>query len=780
MKKKKKNDKSLGLKIFDIFLNISFVVFIICIGVAVYFYVKLPPLDVESMVRPNDSYVYDKNDKLIGTISRKKENQTNIPYASMNQSIINTLVGTEDSTFFTHKGVDILNTFESGFKSALNIGSKSGGSSITQQIIGWSHLDRNDRSVSRKISEILLSFKAEQSVDKTEIMEMYLNYFFYGKNNIHGIEKASEYFFDKHSYDLDYIQSALMTGTLNAPSQYNPLGTYTEVTGQINNSKKRLDNVLMANLHQGYITDKEYYLLQQVPVENTVKINDVTKNAQYNSYVDLVRREMEEKYKVDLTKTSTKIYTNMDVRAQRQADKITNNKAAGVKLPNRYMNFGFMMTRTQDGGIVAVSGGKQYRKGGEMLLNNAVDLQNQPGSAIKPIIDYAPAYEYLHWPERAPISNATLKYRGTNQTVHNVDRKAGGIMTIDAALANSRNLTAIRALEAVTDKVGFKELNNFLTKLGFEFSDAELEGRYAYALGGTETGVSPEQMNGAYQAFGNGGKYIKPWTIRHYINTDTNKKIVNPTKPVQAIDEKTAFMMANALEKSTTSSTLLYAVGNISVPYTAKTGTSDWGKDGLQFGIPEGSQKDSWVAGYTNRYTLSVWSGYEAAGIKKGLYPQWGAPHDYAAYIFGSMMRAVTNGKEKSYQNMKAPKGLVKMGISPRTVAPFSQGSLTSWVYQDTKPKGVVQKQYQDKDFPAIRISYLDNALTVTFGQVDIAGVSLYVQIGNGSTNKGGTYRIKNGQSFTAYYLKDGQAYQKISGCLKKEKLTTSGCSVMY
>lgn len=781
-KRTKKNTpkNSIGFKIFNAFLVVSFFVFILIGGVVAYAFTKLPELEVDNMIRPNDSYVYDKDDKLIGRISRKEENQENITYNQLNQSIINSLVGTEDSTFFTHKGIDVLSTVEKTVQALTKTGNNAGGSSITQQIIGWSHLDRNDKSYTRKLEEILLSLKAEKEVNKEDIITMYLNYFFYGKNNIHGIEKASEYFFDKKASSLDYVQAAMMSGTLNAPILYNPLGGYNEETKKyLNSSQERLGTVLISNLHKGYLSPAEYYLLQQVKVENEVNINDSNVTTAYGAYIDVVKKEMETKYGIDFKKSSLNIYTNMDKKAQRQANNITNNKVSGLELPDKDMNFGFIMTGTQNGKIIAVGGGKQYKGGKSMLLNNAIDLRNQPGSAFKPIIAYSPTFEFLHWSDRAPISNAPYKYPGTNISIRNVDGTSGGVLTIDQALASSRNLTAVRAMEAVVNKVGFAGLNNYLTKLGFEFTDDELT--YAYALGGTNTGVSPYQMNGAYQAFGNGGKFIEPWTVRSYVNIDTGKKVTNPTKPVQAIDEKTAFMISNSLERSTKSSILLGAVGNIGVPYSAKTGTSDWGKAGLQYGIPEYSPKDSWCVGYTNEYTLSVWSGFDAKGIKKGKYPQWGNQHDYAAMIFGNMMRTMVDGKETSYLDQKPPKGIVSGTLNTSNTNSYTTGGVSAWFYDDNTPTGnsLSNDKLTESDFKTT-VTYDGNGIiNFQFKDVQASGVSYYVQIGDEYANKAGNYKIRNGQSYTAYYIYKGEVYGQVNGCIKDNKLSTSGCRAL-
>jgi penicillin-binding protein 1A len=765
------------IRLLDLFLKVSFIGFLGVVLISIFFAFQVPKLEAESMMKPKDSKVYDKNNQYIGVVSRKPENQINIKYSDLNQGIINSLVGTEDGNFFTHHGVDLLNTIDNGFRSIiLKREDSGGGSSITQQIIGHTHLDRNERSISRKIKEIILSLEVEKRLNKDQILELYLNYFWYGRNDVSGIERASNYFFNKKATDLDYVQAALLTGTLNSPVTYNPLGDYNDKTKTFtNHSKERLDIVLLSNLNQGYISPREYYLLQQVKVQNEVDVANIETSNKYVGYLDAVREEMEEKYHIDLNKKSYKIYTSLDQKAQRLADEVASGRNRALAPPAKYLNYGFVLSRTQTGEISAIGGGTQYKNGGMMQFNNATKGAQQPGSAFKPIIDYSPSFEFLHWGDRTPISNAAWSYPGTNMKVGNADGIIGGVLTMDQALATSKNLTALRTLQAVTNKIGIEGVNAYLRRLGFDFNDNEIN--LSYGIGGTDKGVTPLQMNGAYQAFGNGGKYIKPFTIRSFTDTKGNNEIKNPTKPVQAMDPRTAFLMSTALERSTKISGLLRTANYYATPYAAKTGTTDWGTGGLQYGIPKGAQRDSWYTGYTSEYTMSVWIGFDLKGIQKGKYPQYGAQHDYSGTLWGAMMNQMVTGKETSWLNAPLPEGIVKRNFDasvavnlddPHSIKapnPFSK-TLSGYFYTDNLPSGMAPNAIDTEKYN-VSISSGMGSITVRFDSVDKDDVRYVVSI-DGQRYAGhpglNTYPIRDMQSVNAYYAYNDKNFGDVSG----------------
>lgn len=692
---KSKVEQSKGVRRTDNFFKISFGVG--ALGLLIFFMIAITSpnqFTKELIYRKNDSIVYDAKNKPIGKITQKRENGEhvlNIEYDQLNQSIINSVVGTEDAKFFSHHGVDILSTGEKTIEKILHKGN-AGGSTITQQIIGETHIGRiGNQSVLRKIREIFLSTVAETQLPKNQILSSYLNYFSFGQGNVRGVELASRYFFDKSISDADYVQSAILAGTLNMPSLANPLGTVVEDGTHYNKSNDRLSTVLLSNYHQGYLKQPEYFLLQQAKVENSVKLNKKGVNANpYQSYIDTVAEELQNKYNINPFVKTLKIYTNMDKNAQKYADEIIHKKH--VYIPNNKLNFGFIVSKTKTGEITAVGGGKQYRSNGAYLFNNATSNAQQPGSAFKPIIDYSPTFEFLHWSDRAPISNAAYKYPDGTE-VNNVDMQVGGTYTMDNAIATSRNLTALRAMEAVYNKIGMDGLTEYLNRFHFNFSKNEVVP--AYGIGGLKKGVTPLQMNAAYATFGNGGKYIEPWTIRSFEDED-GVVIKHQDDAKQIIDEKTAFMTSTTLERSTQAPGSYVALeGYNATPYAAKSGTSNWGEEGAKYGIPNLSAKDAWFVGYTSEYTMSAWAGYDANEIKKGYYLDFNdGSHGYPARVWVSMMEHIANGKETSYLKQPLPSGIVAASFDGNSSDPYRAGYINAYFYEDNKPTGRAIEQY--------------------------------------------------------------------------------------
>ena len=780
--------ESKPLRIFDYFLRVSFLFFLIGFSTLLALLITSPHQFTAALIyRPDDTLVYDKDAKLMGRIIQRREdgaNVENIDYNQLSQGLVNALVATEDQAFFQHHGFDVVSTVNNGINTLVLRRGTGGGSTLTQQLIGETHIGRlGNSSVVRKIREIFLATIAETQLSKETILASYFNYFAFGQGNIRGVELASQFFYDQNAFSNDYVQAAILVGTLNAPCAYNPLGGICNGVAT-NFSQERLDNVLVSNYNQGYIGDQEYHLLQQVKVENTVHINRaVFAQNPFQEYIDVVANELEEKYQVDPYTTSLKVYTNMDRDAQQYAHDLSMGEA--ITIPDMELNYGFMVSETQTGKVVALSGGRQYRDGGASLFNNATQNIQQPGSAFKPVIDYAPAIEFLRWGDRTPISNARYFWpvnaedpntARTNQELFNVDMQSGGVLTMDRALGISRNLTAARAMEAVVNKIGFNGLKDFLNKQGFNFDELHM----SYSIGGLSTGVTPKQMNGAYAAYGNGGYYIEPYTVASFTDINDENRVEANAEKTRVMEEGTAFMMSTSLELSTRTPGAYVAPANYhATPYAGKTGTSNWDETGAQWGIPNISPRDTWFSGYTTEYTMTSWGGYDPEFIHQGKFPSFAnGTHDFSARLWGAMMNHMVTGNEQSYLTMTPPEGVVRRTFDPTTAVnaenqirlPFGTGQ-TGFFWVDNLPSGYGENIDHDD---------LEITLTASRGRVDATFVRrpetyIAVVMVNGQRHEtdGESLRVNvsDRDEIVAFYERDGRRIGTITKCYYNGRL---------
>jgi penicillin-binding protein 1A len=252
------------------------------------------------------------------------------------------------------------------------------------------------------------------------------------------------------------------------------------------------------------------------------------------------------------------------------------------------------------GKISAMIGG---RKIGNVVYgtNRAVQTDRSNASTMKPILDYGPAIEYLNWPTYKSLSDTKYKYPGTNISVHDFDNNYLGNMTMREALVQSRNIPAVRTLQAV----GKTRAQTFAKGIGINLKTVN----YANAIG---AGVSTLQVAGAYAAFADGGVYHKPYYIRK-VTTADGKTTSYTSNGKRAMKKSTAYMITDMLKGVINSSTGTATTAKISGVYQAgKTGTDDYDSK-YKNSVPSNAVVDSWMAGYTKNYSVAVWTGYDKA-----------------------------------------------------------------------------------------------------------------------------------------------------------------------
>lgn len=542
----------------------------------------------------------------------------NVEYEDLPQVVIDAFLAVEDSRYFKHNGFDLPRFIKSAIENLKAGGFAQGGSTLTMQMIDVTHETTTEsqtaiQKVFAKIQEIFLAMDAESSLSKKDIMMKYLNYINFG-GPARGIQKGAAYYFGKDVSELNLSEAAFLAGVINAPNGYNPYYNYE-------NAVERRNTSLYLMLSHGYITQEEYDLAFNT--ELAFQLNGATQfeTSPYLSYIDQVKDEVYELTGLNIYDGNLIIHTYMDREAQELADAILNGEG-GVTFPEHDELFqtGFALVDNETLGIVALGGGRGYD--GDQRINRATTQMKQTGSSIKPIMDYCLTFDYLGWATDHILADVPMYYRNTKVELGNADGQNRGDVTFVDAVANSWNTTAIQALTDIVDTLGVDRVIQHMQALGFakfdpNYSDNPIISADQFTLGmgigGSEMVSNPLEMAGAYAMFANEGNYTKPHAVYKIEFRDGSQEEIIPTyDTVSVISPQAAYLMSTILEKSVSDSYAnLQQIMKSNYKVYAKTGTSDWADDGLQYGIPKTAMKDKWLISYTSKYTVSAWAGYD-------------------------------------------------------------------------------------------------------------------------------------------------------------------------
>ena len=590
--------KTLFKYISSIFFSICLVIFFIVLILFARELKDVPDITQANLQDPLSSEIYDKNLNLIATVGAEKRE-----YVSINdipKNITEAVLTTEDSRFQSHIGIDPIRLIKAVLVNIRSNSAQQGASTITQQVVKNSLLT-SDKSLQRKIQEAYLSLKLENRYTKDDIMEMYMNKIYYSDGQ-YGVKTAAKYFYNKELDQLTLPQVALLTGMPQQPILYNPYD-YPE------QAKERRDTVLYALLSNNKITEDEYNNAVNTPITDGIvektkeeRANQHSYNPKFAAYIDQITKELKENQNFENIKDplsmGLKIYTNLNPELQIYVQDMLDNQSAPMRRHASQAAVSVLDTKT--GLIEAIGGGKNYKAGG---YNYAVDARVQPGSSIKPLIDYAPGIEYYGWDSQTTFSDSPYQIAGTNFFIQNWDRLYHGTVPMSRALSWSYNIPAVRAFETV----GYERAKHFAEKIGIPVSKDEP----TTAIGGNVDGVSTLQMAGAFASFGNKGYYNKPSTIVKVFNANGKELPNMKEEPVKAMSEETAYLMTNVL-KGVLTSNGTSPMGKVSnFDMAGKSGSSTFDDSAFyNHGIDVvNSTKDSWMIGYTTDYTVSVWQG---------------------------------------------------------------------------------------------------------------------------------------------------------------------------
>lgn len=571
------------------------VVLLMVASAALFFYYasSAPKISRSDLTSQSITTIYDDQNRVISRLGAQKRE-----YAKDNQipkQLRNAVVSIEDRRFYKHHGVDTIRILGAATSNVFGRSAgMQGGSTLTQQLVKLSVFSTaaSDRTLKRKAQEAWLAINVEQHFSKSQILDFYINKVYMG-NGIYGMQTAAQYYYGKDLNDLDLSQLALLAGMPQSPTYYNPLVSNTKYATQ------RRNEVLNAMVRSNYITQSQANQAASESVTagldpdhgNISGSGTAVDSKVVDPYVKQVLADLQAQG-YNPYSDGLKVHTNLDLDAQQHLYDAANKN---VQFQNDKMQAGVAVTDPHNGQIIAMLGGRHT---GNVVygLNRAVQSNRSSGSTAKPLMDYGPAIEYLQWPTFKLIADTRFVFPGTNTVLHDFDKKYKGNMTMREALVQSRNVPAIRALQAV----GIKRATSFLDGLG-------ISQKQPYTLqNGIALYISPLQVSAAYAAFANGGTYYKPYYISSITTQDGSVKQFNP-KGKRAMNKATAYMITDMLKGVFTDSQGSATDARLNgVNQAGKTGTTNYPENSSQSGV-----MDSWMAGYTKNYSIAVWTGYD-------------------------------------------------------------------------------------------------------------------------------------------------------------------------
>ena len=617
-------------------------------GIFLYQVHKAPALSEKKLVATTSSKIYDSENKLIADLGSEK--RVNAATSDIPTGLVQAIVAIEDHRFFNHRGVDSVRIL-GAFLNNLRKGNRQGGSTLTQQLIKLTYFSTSnaDQTLARKIQEAWLAFQLERKATKQEIITYYVNKVYMSNGN-YGMQTAAQSYYGKDLKDLSLPQIALLAGMPQAPNQYDP---YTQPEA----AKNRRNLVLSEMYKLKYISAAQYEKAINTPVTDGLQSlkNSVSYPAYMDNYLKQVIEQVQQETGYNLLTTGMEVYTNVNRAVQERLWNIYNSNEY-VAYPDDELQVASTIMDVTTGKVIAQLGARKQASNVSFGTNQAVETNRDWGSTMKPITDYAPAIENgIYSSTAAYISDAPYHYPGSTTPVYNWDMRYFGNISIQYALQESRNVPAVKTLEAV----GLNKSKKFLNGLGIDYPEM----MYANAISSNTTksdkkyGASSEKMAAAYAAFANGGTYYKPQYVRRVVFSDgTSKDFSN--QGTTAMKETTAYMMTHMLKTVLTSGTGTNAA--ISGVYQAgKTGTSNYSNDELaKLTKPYGGSSvvtpDELFVGYTRKYSMAVWTGYT-----NRLTPVLDNGVKVATDVYRAMMSYLS---ESGTEDWEMPSGLYRSG----------------------------------------------------------------------------------------------------------------------
>ncbi|MBQ2701035.1 MAG: PBP1A family penicillin-binding protein [Clostridia bacterium] len=594
-------------------------------------------LDVDKLTRlAQTGSIYDKDGNYI-TALKGSEHRIVISLEDIPLQVQQAFLAAEDLRFYQHPGFDIIRIFGAVMANLRSGSYAQGASTITQQLVKLSHLS-SQKTLARKMEEIYLAIQMERMFTKDQILEMYLNYIYFG-NGAYGLQTASQAYFSKDAKDLTLAEAASLAATIKAPSLYAP-HVHPE------NNRERRNYVLATMLNEGMISQEAY----DDAIEETVEVvTTPVGERRYGWFLDAVLDEAEMQLDISselLLAGGYRIDTTLDTRLQETADaQYVKDLFPANASDGTVVQSGMACVDVNTGAVRAVVGGREYTV--QRGLNRATHLRRQPGSALKPLVAYAPAIESFGYTPASVLKDEPTDFGGYKP--RNSGYTYYGMVTFRSALRSSLNVPAVALLQ----QIGIEAGRNYLQSVGIplDVRDSNL----SLALGSMTYGVSPVQLAAAYSPFANGGLYYEPYFISRI--TDASGMVVYEHEPQasRVLSPQTAYLMTDLLRSVTTSGTgaKLSASG---VPVAGKTGTVN---------MTGGGNRDIWMAAYNPEISVAAWMGFDQPDANHKL-EGWVSGGDHTAALCRDFFKSAYSGQSKP--SFQKPSGIVSLEIDKKSI----------------------------------------------------------------------------------------------------------------
>jgi len=704
-KKNTKSKKSGWKTILSIFLAGAILVISICLVFALYIVISSPDFEKEELYQTEPTILYDKYGEEFARVG--SEDSSIVKYDELPEVLINSLVATEDSRFFQHNGLDLFRFLKASILQLVGSDYAGGASTLSMQVIKNTYTKKGEsesttESFIRKFRDIYMSvFKLEANYTKEEIIEFYLNSQWFANSGsvntsgIEGVERASQYYFGKSVRDINLAEASLMAGMFQNPYLYNP---YRNPEG----CRNRQTTVLKLLVRHGYITEEQKNAVLDIPISSMLVTQKNTGiHVESNqAFIDYVLNEVTEKIGINPRQVSLKIYTTFDPKVQSVLEQAENGDF--YKFPDEVVEEGIAVTSTDDGSIVALSGGRDY----SAQSINFATVRQQPGSTAKPLFDYAMYIEHLSQSSYDMFLDEEITY-SNGASISNHDNKFKGLISMRTALDDSRNIPALLAFKKVY-ALDENIIKDFVHSVGINYGKELFE---SAAIGGFD-GISPLELSAAYATFARGGYYIEPYSFTKVVNTTTNKEEYFSYTKEKVMEESTAYMINNIL---------IDAYGGKAPSGTTvagKTGTTNLdGNTKKIHKLPSKALLDVWLVSYSPSYSIALWYGYDR------IEPDASENKYYLDSTKGSKARRqIMNGLatkiHKKNERFKVPKTVTKVNVELETIPAQLCSAYT--------PKDMCVEEYFVKGTEPTEISKRYNTLNnPTNGSYESSGTSV-------------------------------------------------------